>query len=108
MLEFQPTPAQMVSWLKSEDAIDMIVAGTEHSHLIPKNAHGQRAGVLGVLSELGDPLNLLPKRGACEKEINLSHWATRRQGWIFITSRADTREALRPLQAAFINLLMNA
>lgn len=106
MLEFQPTPGQMVSWLKSEDAIDMIVAGTEHSHLIPKNAHGQRAGVLGVLSELGDPLNLLPKREACEKEINLSQWASRRQGWIFITSKADTREALRPLQAAFINLLM--
>ncbi len=106
MLEFQPTPAQMVSWLRSEDAIDMIVRGTEHAHLIPKNAHGQRAGVLGVLSELGDPLNLLPDREACEKEINLSQWASQRQGWIFITSRMDTREALRPLQAAFINLLM--
>ena len=106
MLEFQPNPAEMVSWLKSEDAIDMIVAGTEHAHLIPKNAHGQRAGVLGVLSELGDPLNLLPDREACEKEINLSQWASQRQGWIFITSRMDMREALRPLHAAFINLLM--
>lgn len=106
MLEFQPAPAQMVSWLRSEDAIDMIVAGTEHTHLIPKNAHGQRAGVLGVLSELCDPLNLLPELEACEKEINLSQWASQRQGWIFITSRMDTREALRPLQAAFINLLM--
>jgi Type IV secretion-system coupling protein DNA-binding domain len=96
----------MVSWLRSEDSIDMIVAGTEHTHLIPKNAHGQRAGVLGVLSELGDPLHLLPEREACEKEINLSEWASRRQGWIFITSRMDMREALRPLQAAFINLLM--
>lgn len=106
MLEFQPSPAEIVSWLRSEDAIDMIVAGTEHAHLIPKNAHGQRAGVLGVLSELGDPLQLLPERAACEKEINLSEWAIRRQGWIFITSRTDTREALRPLQAAFINILM--
>src|SRR4030095_12283880 len=43
MLELRPTPAQMVSWLQSEDAIDMVVAGTEHVHLIPKNAHGQRA-----------------------------------------------------------------
>ncbi|HXQ72330.1 MAG TPA: type IV secretion system DNA-binding domain-containing protein [Pyrinomonadaceae bacterium] len=106
ILEFQPTPAEIVSWLKSEDAIDMIVAGTEHAHLIPKKAHGQRAGVLGVLSELGDPLHLLPQREACEREINLSQWTNRRQGWIFITSRMDTREALRPLQAAFINLLM--
>ena len=106
MLEFKPTPGQMVQWLKSEDAIDMIVAGTEHTHLIPKNAHGQRAGVLGVLSELGDILRLLPQRDACESEISLSEWARRRRGWIFITSRMDMREALRPLQAAFINVLM--
>jgi type IV secretory pathway TraG/TraD family ATPase VirD4 len=106
MLELKPTPAQIVQWLKSEDAIDMIVAGTEHTHLIAKNAHGQRAGVLGVLSELGEILRLLPERDACESEISLSEWARHRSGWIFITSRMDTREALRPLQAAFINILM--
>ena len=106
MLELKPTPAQMMNWLQSEDAIDMIVAGTEHAHLIPKNAHGQRAGVLGVLSELGDVLRLLPERDECESEISLSEWARCRRGWIFITSKTDMREALRPLQAAFINVLM--
>jgi hypothetical protein len=106
MLEFKPTPAQMVAWLRSADAIDMIVNGTEHAHLIPKNAHGQRAGVLGVLSDLGETLRLLPERDACEEEISLSEWARRRRGWIFITSTMDTREALRPLQAVFINVLM--
>ncbi len=106
MLELRPTPAQMFDWLRSEDAIDMVVAGTEHVHLIPKNAHGQRAGVLGVLSELGEILRYLPERHQCESEISLSEWARRRRGWIFITSRTDMREALRPLQAAFINVLM--
>jgi Type IV secretion-system coupling protein DNA-binding domain len=106
MLELKPTPAQMVQWIKSEDAIDTMVTGTEHTHLIPKNAHGQRAGVLGVLSELGDILRLLPERAACASEISLSEWVRRRRGWIFITSRTDMREALRPLQAAFINILM--
>jgi len=106
MLELRPTPAQMVNWLRSEDAIDMVVAGTEHTHLIPRNAHGQRAGVLGVLSELGGILRLLPQRDECGSEIILSEWAQRRRGWIFITSRTDMRETLRPLQAAFINVLM--
>lgn len=106
MLELKPTPAEMVDWLRSEDAIDMVVAGTEQAHLIPKNAHGQRAGVLGVLSELGEILRYLPERHECESEISLSEWARRRKGWIFITSRTDMREALRPLQAAFINILM--
>lgn len=106
MLEFKPTPAQMVAWLRSAEAIDMIVEGTEHAHLIPKNAHGQRAGVLGVLSDLGETLRLLPERATCGREISLSEWARRRRGWIFITSTMDTREALRPLQAVFINVLM--
>ena len=106
MLELRPTPAQMIDWLKSEDAIDGIVTGTEQAHLIPRNAHGQRAGVLGVLSELGEILRYLPERHECESEISLSKWARRRRGWIFITSRTDMREALRPLQAAFINVLM--
>jgi hypothetical protein len=106
MLELRPTPGQMVDWLRSEDAIDIVVAGTEHVHLIPKNAHGQRAGVLGVLSELGEILRYLPERHQCESEISLSEWARGRSGWIFITSRTDMREALRPLQAAFINVLM--
>lgn len=106
MLELRPTPAQMIDWLRSEDAIDGIVAGTEQAHLIPKNAHGQRAGVLGVLSELGEILRYLPELHECQFEISLSEWARRRRGWIFITSRTDMREALRPLQAAFINVLM--
>jgi hypothetical protein len=106
MLEFKPTPAQMVAWLRSAEAIDMIVDGTEHAHLIPKNAHGQRAGVLGVLSDLGETLRLLPERDDCEAELSLTEWARRRRGWIFITSTMDTREALRPLQAVFINVLM--
>lgn len=106
MLEFKPTPEELVDWLRSADAIDMIVADTEHAHLIPRNAHGQRAGVLGVLSDLGETLRLLPDLADCDQQISLTEWAAERKGWIFITSTMDSREALRPLQAVFINLLM--
>jgi hypothetical protein len=106
MLEFKPTPQELVEWLRSADSIDMVVADTEHAHLIPRNAHGQRAGVLGVLSNLGETLRLLPDLADCEEQISLTEWASERKGWIFITSTMDSREALRPLQAVFINLLM--
>jgi hypothetical protein len=106
MLEFNPTPQELVAALRSADSIDMIVAGTEHAHLIPRNAHGQRAGVLGVLSDLGETLRLLPDLPACEEQISLTEWSANRKGWIFITSTIDSREALRPLQAVFINILM--
>lgn len=106
MLEFKPTPQELVDWVRSADSIDMIVADTEHAHLIPRNAHGQRAGVLGVLSDLGETLRLLPDLDDCDEQICLTEWAAKREGWIFITSTMDSREALRPLQAVFINLLM--
>lgn len=106
MLDFNPTPEEMVRWLTSAEAIDMVVAGTEHAHLIPRSAHGQRAGVLGVLSDLGETLRLLPDLTACTEQISLTEWAAKRTGWIFITSTIDSREALRPLQAVFINILM--
>lgn len=106
MLEFNPTPQELVSWVRSADSIDTIVANTEHAHLIPRNAHGQRAGVLGVLSDLGETLRLLPELDDCLEQISLTEWAAERKGWIFITSTMDSREALRPLQAVFINLLM--
>jgi len=106
MLEFKPTPQDLVGWLRSADSIDQIVANTEHAHLIPRNAHGQRAGVLGVLSDLGETLRLLPELTDCQEQISLTEWAAKRNGWIFITSTMDSREALRPLQAVFINLLM--
>ena len=66
MLEFKPAPQALVTWLRSAETIDRIVADTEHSHLIPRNAHGQRAGVLGVLSDLGETLRLLPERQECK------------------------------------------
>jgi hypothetical protein len=106
MFEFKPTPKTLVSWLGNAEAIDKLVAETEHSHLIPRNAHGQRAGVLGVLSDLGETFRLLPEREECATEISLTQWAAERQGWLFITSTMDSREALRPLQAVFINILM--
>jgi hypothetical protein len=106
LLEFKPSPNDLVSCLRSAESIDMMVANTEHAHLIPRNAHGQRAGVLGVLSDLGETLRLLPERERCNTEISLTDWAARRRGWIFITSTVESRDALRPLQAVYINLLM--
>jgi hypothetical protein len=106
MLEFKPSPQDLVNWLGSSETIDTIVANTEHAHLIPRNAHGQRAGVLGVLSDLGETIRLLPERDECTQQISLTEWTKQRHGWIFITSTMDSREALRPLQAVFINLLL--
>ncbi|MBA3715369.1 MAG: type IV secretion system DNA-binding domain-containing protein [Pyrinomonadaceae bacterium] len=106
MLEFGPSPAQIIAWLQDESKIDELVEGTEHALLINPNAGNQRGGVLGSLSDVGDTLKLLPMPNECQGAISLTEWAAQRRGWIFITSKQDTREALRPLHAAFIDLLL--
>src|SRR5574341_87240 len=51
MLMFNPHPERIVEMLSEDDLIDYCVAGTEHAHLIDKDAKGQRGGVLATLSE---------------------------------------------------------
>jgi len=106
MLEFKPTAGRVVEWLCNEEVIDQLVEGTEYAHLIDKGAKGQRGGVLGTLSEVGEAMRLLPARAECPGALSLTRWAHRRHGWLFITSTQDTRDALRPLHAAWINLLL--
>ena len=106
MLEFKPNAARIVEMLTDEKLIDEIVKGTEHAHLIDKEAKGQRGGVLATLSEIGESLRLLPSLDDCSSKFSLTGWCYKRHGWIFITSTQDTRDALRSLQAAWINILM--
>ena len=106
MLEFKPNAARIVEMLTDEKLIDEVVKGTEHARLIDKDAKGQRGGVLATLSEIGESLKLLPSLDDCSQKFSLTGWTYRRRGWIFITSTQDTRDALRTLQAAWINILM--
>lgn len=106
MLELKLSAEQIVEFLKDEKLIDEIVAGTEHAHLINEGAKGQRGGVLATLSEIGETFKLLPSPQQCDSELSITEWTRRRRGWIFITSTQDTRDALRILHAAWINILM--
>ena len=106
MLEFKPDAPRIIHMLTDEKLIDEVVKGTEHAHLIDKDAKGQRGGVLATLSEIGESLKLLPSLDDCSQSLSLTAWTHRRRGWIFITSAQDTRDAVRPLQTAWINILM--
>lgn len=106
MLARGSTPSQLVAWLQDADQIDLIVAGTELAHYIDAGAGNQRGGVLGSLAQVGKTLRLLPHATSCVGEISLTKWARERRGWIFITSTRETRDQLRPLHAASIDLLM--
>lgn len=106
LLEFRPDPGQLVTWLGDEAEIDRKVSGTELAHYIAGKAANQRAGVLGTLAKVGTTLRMLPEARACQSTFSLTAWAQKRQGWIFLTSTKETEERLRPLYAAYLDLLM--
>ena len=106
LMAYGPTPDELVQWMSNPDEIDRRLKGTEHAHLIDPQAHQQRAGVLGSLGLVADSLRLLPKKAEGNGTWTASDWAEKRQGWIFLTSRAAEREALRPLQSLWIDWLV--
>src|SRR3984893_5775637 len=63
-------------------------------------------GVLASLSKVAKSLRLLPEKGEGNGEWTATDWSETRKCWIFITSQPAEREALRPLQSVWIDLLV--
>jgi type IV secretory pathway TraG/TraD family ATPase VirD4 len=102
-----PTPEQLVAWLSNPVEIDQRVRGTEMEAMIAKGAQQQRNGVLASLGLVADSLRMLPTREqAGDRTWSATEWSENRAGWIFITSSATEREALRPLHSLWIDLLV--
>ena len=107
LLTFGPTPQELVEWMSNPAEIDSRVKGTELEQIIAKGAQQQRAGVLASLGLIADSLRMLPTREQTGgRTWSATHWSEKREGWIFITSQATEREALRPLHSLWIDLLV--
>ena len=107
LLTYGPNPQQLVDWLSRPSEIDERVRGTEMEAMIAKGAQQQRNGVLASLGLVADSLRMLPTKEQAKNKIwSATEWAVSRKGWIFITSSATEREALRPLHSLWIDLLV--
>jgi type IV secretory pathway TraG/TraD family ATPase VirD4 len=107
LLTYGPNPQQLIEWLSNPAEIDKRVRGTEMEAMIAKGAQQQRNGVLASLGLVADSLRMLPtKEQAKNRAWSATEWAVERKGWIFITSSATEREALRPLHSLWIDLLV--
>jgi type IV secretory pathway TraG/TraD family ATPase VirD4 len=106
LLTFGPSPQELVQWMANPDEIDRRVQGTEMAMMIAKGAQQQRNGVLASLGLIADSLRMLPRKEQADRTWSATEWAENRQGWIFITSQPSEREALRPLNSLWIDLLV--
>jgi RecA/RadA recombinase len=106
LLTFGPTPQELVQWMSDPAEIDKRVADTELAAILSKGAQQQRGGVLASLGLIADSLRMLPTKAQAQTTWSATEWSEKRKGWIFITSKAAEREALRPLHSLWIDLLV--
>jgi len=55
---------------------------------------------------VAESLRMLPTKTETERVWNATQWSEKREGWIFMTSQATVREALRPLHSLWIDWLV--
>ncbi|MGH9455278.1 MAG: type IV secretion system DNA-binding domain-containing protein, partial [Terriglobia bacterium] len=106
LLKHHPTPEKLCDWIAHPDPeIDRRVAGTPLEAIVSKAAPQQRAGVLAGLERVSNSFGLLPPASKTRR-WTATEWAEHREGWIFLTSRPETRETLRPLMSLWLDFLI--
>ncbi|MDQ2843573.1 MAG: type IV secretion system DNA-binding domain-containing protein [Acidobacteriota bacterium] len=106
LLTHRPTPQELTRWMCQPEEIDKRVAGTELASLIDARAPAQRSGVIGSLSLVADAFRLLPEEKQGRMKWSAAEWSKERKGWLFLTSRPEMRERLRPLISLWLDLLV--
>ncbi|HLG94693.1 MAG TPA: type IV secretion system DNA-binding domain-containing protein [Bryobacteraceae bacterium] len=101
----RPSGRELGDWMANDHLLDAKVKGTEFERTLTKDSAGQRAGIIGVTNEAGPAFRLLPDQGD-RSPFSTKEWARTRRGWIFVTNTLETRDALRPLQSMWLDLLI--
>ncbi len=105
LLTFDPTAQQLVGWLTNEEALDHQIAGSPHAAILSRTP-AQRSGILASLNLVADTLQLCPTQADSVGRWSAAEWAKDRRGWVFVTSTAETRARLVPLQTLWLDSLI--
>ena len=102
----RPSCTDFGNWMAHPEEIDKRLKGSEYEHTLSKNSAPQRNGILGTMNTAGMSLRMMPAQPGNRPLFHIRDWCKHRQGWLFLPNTQDTREALRPLQSMWIDLLM--
>jgi hypothetical protein len=104
--QFRPDTETLGAWIANYPEIERRVKGTIHEYTLPANSPQQRAGVLGTLALAGDPLWMMPSAAENRHAFCIRDWTRDPNGWVFISSDSDTRDALKPLISMWMDLFI--
>lgn len=107
MVHYRPNARELAELMThAKPLIDAISKGTELEEMLKENAESQRAGIISTLTAPVFALRQIPEPEEGRPIWSAREWAKVREGWIFLTSTQDTRDALRPLQSLWIDSLI--
>jgi len=106
LLGFHPTPEELAQWMSHPEEIQRRAQGREYASMISPDSPGQRDGVLRSLNTVADAMRLLPAEAETKRRWSTLEWSKERQGWLFLTSRPNTRKRLAPLISLWLDILV--
>ncbi len=121
-----PSCAEYGKWLADPVELGKLIKGTMHQVTLDPKAAGQFAGVASTMNMVGDALRMMPVEEQVANQLRFAgealatmptqdgkrdyftvkDWCANRKGWIFLPNPAVIREALRPLQSMWADMIM--
>ena len=103
---YKPTPELLTYWMRHFEEIDQRLEGTALAPFVAPTAGGQRAAVQSTFNQVAAAFRLLPTEQKGQCRWSAADWAYERKGWLFLPSRHEIRESLRPLVSLWIDSLL--
>jgi hypothetical protein len=100
-------PAAIKTLLAQDrEQIKLALAGTPAEPLIDPKAHDQGAGIIATAANAVKPFEYLPTRNASPRTWSARQWANQPSSWLFLASTEDSRDAVAPLQSAWMDTII--
>jgi type IV secretory pathway TraG/TraD family ATPase VirD4 len=91
---------------QSRGAIHKALEGTRAYPLVDPEATEQGSGILATAANAVKPFHHLPLAGQTSRTWSAREWAQNREGWIFLSSTEDARDAIQKLQGVWMDSLV--
>lgn len=88
----------------SRTQLKQALKGTPAEALIDPGAHEQGAGIVATAFNAASSFRHLPRQS--ERSWSALEWGSARQGWLFLSSTEESREAALPLQSVWLDCIV--
>jgi type IV secretory pathway TraG/TraD family ATPase VirD4 len=102
-----PTEAQELAyWMaNATPELDLRVRGTKLEQDLDPGSTPQRNGIISTFTKVEHALSAIPLSTDAPK-WTVKDWCANRKGWLFLTTTAETKESLRPIQSLWLDMLI--